>query len=193
MASYENSFLDLRIEFPPTWNLVSWKNSRINRNRRRLYQMKDNDLPSKSARSCQTSKFLFTAELPAAESPAMVDADIEISVFRLTPDEDLGESMRENFRRDNAYRERNGIVGIERSEGHWKINGVDFRYHNVELNGGDRESHYRFFFCRIDDVHWLYGKIAAHKEGAFEEALSIVAEMNWRGAGNGGKPNSASS
>lgn len=137
-----------------------------------MYQASDDDLPGKGR---EGSRFLFTAALHPPESEALVDADIELSVFRLSQGSDMQTSLVENFERerDNGY----GILTPFIKEGVWTVGGVDFTYVDQESKTGiDR---YRFFFRPLAEDLWLYGKIAGYERRAYEEALPIVEGMTF--------------
>ncbi|MGI9427094.1 MAG: hypothetical protein ACR2NM_00435 [Bythopirellula sp.] len=172
MKTYENNFFRFRLEFPDTWKLTSWHHAQIARSWQSAYQAKDDDLPKKG--KCAT-KFLFTAALHPPESEAIVDADIELSVFRLSQIEDMRTSLVENFERQRAYYESNGIVTSIVNEGAWNLGGIDFTYVDQESKSRRKHSWYRFFFRPHDEVFWLYGKIAGHKRQAYDHALEIVS------------------
>lgn len=174
MKTYENSYFHLRLDFPDTWNLTSWRHTKIARSWQSAYQAKDDDLPKKG--KC-ASKFLFTAALHPPESEALVDADIELSVFRLSPGEDMRTSLVENFERQRAYYESNGIVTSIIEEGAWNIGGMDFTYVDEESKSRSGNSRYRFFFRPHDQTFWLYGKIAGHKRQAYDDAIEIVERL----------------
>ena len=174
MQTYENAYFGLRIGFPEKWKVVSWKHAKIDRSSRSAYQTRDDDLPSKGP--C-ASKFLFTACWYTPESEALIDADVEVSVFRLAADEDMRRSLLENHERMRADYESNGIATSIVKEGTWTISGTDFGYVDEESKSRSGTSRYRFFFRRIDSVFWLYGKIAGHKKRAFSEAIKIVEAM----------------
>jgi hypothetical protein len=119
------------------------------------------------------SKFLFTAALHPPESEALVDADIELSVFRLSPGEDMRKTLVENFERERACYESNGIATSLTKEGVWTLGSMDFTYIDQVSKTRTGQSRYRFFFRPLHEAFWLYGKIAGHKRRAFEEALEI--------------------
>jgi hypothetical protein len=125
MQTYENAYYGLHIDFPEKWRLVSWKHAKIGRSSRSAYQARDDDLPRKGP--C-ASKFLFTACLYSPESEALVDADVELSVFRLAEGEHMRQTLLENHERQRAYYESNGIATSIAKEGTWKISGVDFGF-----------------------------------------------------------------
>ncbi len=171
MKTYENHYFRLRLEFPDTWQLTNWRHTKIARSWQSAYQAKDDDLP-KVGRCA--SKFLFTAALHPAENEAIVDADIELSVSRLAPGDDMRTSLVENFDRQRAYYESNGILTSITEEGVWTVGDMDFTYVDQESKTSRRESRYRFFFRPALEGFWLYGKIAALKRRAYEEALGVV-------------------
>lgn len=171
MKTYENTYFRLRLDVPDAWKLTSWQHTKIARSWKHLYQTRDDDLPKTGERA---SKFLFTAVLHPPESEAMVDADIELSVFRLLPGADMRASLVENFERQRAYYESNGIVTSIVKEGARTIGGMDFTYVDQESKTRSGLSRYRFFFRRHDETLWLYGKIAGHKQQPYHEALEIL-------------------
>src|SRR5262245_22469378 len=114
MKIYENAYFRLRLGFPETWRLTSWRHTKIPPEWRSAYQTRDDELPV--AGKC-ASKFLFTAAVHPPESEARVDADIEMSVFRLSPGEEMRTSLLENFERERAYYESNGIETSINREG----------------------------------------------------------------------------
>jgi len=83
-------------------------------------------------------------------------------------------SLVENFERQRAYYESNGIVMAITKEGVWTVGSIEFTYVDQESTTGSGQSRYRFFFRPHDDGFWLYGKIAGHKRRAYEDALEIV-------------------
>jgi hypothetical protein len=174
MQTYENAYYGLRIDFPDKWNLVSWKHAKIGRSSRSAFQTRDDDLPSKGL--C-ASKILFTACLYSPESQVLVDADIEFSVFRLAEGEDMRQTLLENHERQHASYEADGIATSITKEGTWRISGIDFGYVDDESKTPSAHSQYRFLFRRVDEVFWLYCKIAGHKEWAFNEAIKIMEAM----------------
>jgi hypothetical protein len=174
MKTYENSYFRLRLAFPDTWKLTSWRRTRIARSSQAAYQAKDDDLPKKG--KC-ASKFLFTAALHPPESDALVDADIELSVFRLSAGDDMRTSLIENFERERDYYKSNGIVTSIAKEGVWAIGSTEFTYVDQESKTRSGHSWYRFFFRPVLETFWLYGKIAGHKRQAYEEALGIVGGL----------------
>ena len=178
MPTYENTHFGLRIDFPNTWRLTSWKNSKISLSWRSLYQTRDDDLPLKGP--CH-SKFLFTAVLNAPESECLVDADIEMSVHRLKPNEDFQKTLLENFERQRSYYETNGIFSSITKKGSWSIGGLDFGFVDEQSKTRKGLSRYRFFFRPVDKVYWLYGKIAGHKLEKFNAAIKIASGITWDG------------
>lgn len=180
MKTYENSFFRLRLDFPDTWTLTSWRHAKIARSLQSAYQAKDDDLPKKG--KC-ASRFLFTATLQSPESEARVDADIELSVFRLSPGEDMRASLVENFERQRAHYESNGIVTSIIKEGAWTIGGLDFTYLDQESKTRSGLTRYRFLFRPHHDAFWLYAKIAGHTRQAYDEALEIVEALKSTGLG----------
>jgi len=171
MNTYENTYFRFRLDFPDVWKLTSWQHTKIARAWKLAYQAKDDDLPKEGV--C-TSKFLFTAAVHPPESEALVDADIELSVFRLSPGEDMRTSVVENFERQRAYYESNGIVTTITKEGMWAVGGMEFTYVDQESKTRSKHSRYRFFFRPLHEAFWLYGKIAGHKWQVYEEALEVV-------------------
>lgn len=171
MRTYKNSYFRLCLDFPDTWKLTSWQHTKIARSWQSAYQAKDDDLPRKG--KC-ASKFLFTAALHPPESEALIDADIEVSVFRLSPGEDMWTSLVENFERQRASYESNGIAASIVKDGVWTIGGMDFTFVDQESKTRSGLSRYRFFFRPHHNAFWLYGKIASHKPKAFDTALEIV-------------------
>lgn len=171
MKTYENSYFRLCLDFPDTWKLTSWRHTKIARSWRSAYQATDDDLPrtGKSA-----SKFLFTAALHPPESPAIVVADIELSVRRLSPGEDMRASLVENLERQRAHYETQGIVTPMIQEGTWTIGGMDFTYVDQESTTRSGMSRYRFILRPHHEVFWFYGKIAGHTREAYDEAVGIV-------------------
>jgi hypothetical protein len=176
MKTYENSYLRLRLDFPNTWKLTSWRHAKIARAWQAAYQASDDDLPKKGKRR---SKFLFTAALHPPQSKALVDADIELSVFRLSPGEDMRHSLVENFEQERAYCESNGILTSITREGVWSLGSMDFTYVDQDSSTRNGHSRYRFFFRPLHKSFWLYGKIAGHKPQAYEEALRIVEGLKF--------------
>jgi hypothetical protein len=176
MKTYENSYFRLRLDFPDAWKLTCWRHTKIARTLQSAYQAKDDDLPKKG--KC-ASKFLFTAALHLPESEALIDADIELSVFRLSLGEDMRTSLVENFARERAYYESSGIVTSIVKEGAWTIGGVDFTYVDQESKSRSRLSRYRFLFRPHHEAFWLSGKIAGHERQAYDEALGIVEGLEY--------------
>jgi phosphoribosyl-AMP cyclohydrolase len=171
MKTYENSYFRFRLDFPDTWLLKSWRHTKIANSCQSAYQARDNDLPKKG--KCP-SKFLFTAALHSPESEALIDADIEMSVFRLSPGEDFRTSLVENFERQRAHYESNGIVSSIIKEGVWTVGCMDFVYVDEESRTRTSHNRYRFFFRPFHEAFWFYGKIAGHKGQVFDEVLEIV-------------------
>jgi hypothetical protein len=171
MKTYENRFFRFRLVFPDAWQLTSWRHTNIARSVQSAYQAADNDLPKRG--QCG-SKFLFTAALHPPESVVLVDADIELSVFRLSPSEDLRTSLVQNFERQRVYYENSGIESTIVEEGAWTIGGMDFTYLDEDSKSRSGHSWYRFFFRPHHEAVWLYGKIAGHKRPAYHEALKIL-------------------
>jgi hypothetical protein len=171
MKTYENRYFRLRLDFPDSWKLTSWRHTKIARSSQPAYQARDDDLPKKG--KC-ASKFLFTAALHPAESEALVHADVELSIFLLSPGEDMRTTLVENFERERAYYERNGIVTSITKERVWTLGSLDFTYIDQELKTRTGRSQYRFFFRPLHEAFWFYGKIAGHKRQAYKEALKIV-------------------
>jgi hypothetical protein len=182
MKTYENRYFRLRLDFPETWKLTSWRHTPVARSWQSAYQARDDDLPRKG--KC-ASKFLFTAALHPPESEALVGADIELSVFRLSAGEDMRTSLIENFERQRAYYESNGIVTSIAKEGVWAIGSTEFTYVDQESKTRNGQSWYRFFFRPLHETFWLYGKIAGHKRQAYEEALGIVEGLRSTAGGMG--------
>lgn len=182
MKTYENSYFRLRLDLPDTWELTSWQHAKIVRSWQSAYQTKDDDLPMKGNRA---SKFLFTATVHPPESDARVDADIELSVMRLSPGEDMRTSLVENFERQRAYYESNGIITAITMEGVWTVGSIEFTYVDQESKTRSGHSQYRFFFAPHHERFWLYGKIAGHKRRAYEEALEIVEGLKSTGGSIG--------
>jgi len=83
-------------------------------------------------------------------------------------------SLVENFERQRAYYESNGIVTSIVKEGAWTIGGMDFTYVDQESKTRSGMSRYRFFFRPHHEAFWLYGKIAGHKRQAYDEAVEIM-------------------
>jgi hypothetical protein len=171
MNTYENRYFHIRLDFPDTWKLTSWRHTKIARSSQSAYQARDDDLPKK--RKC-ASKFLFTAALHPAQSEALVDADVELSVYLLSPGEDMRTTLVENFERECAYYESNGIATSITREGVWTLGSLDFTYVDQESKTRAGRSQYRFFFRPLHEAFWLYGKIAGHKQKAYKDALKIV-------------------
>lgn len=178
MKTYESHYFHLRIDFPDTWTLTSWQHVKIGRTWRSAYQTSDDDLPEKRP---DATKFLFTAALHPPDSQALVHADVEVSVFRLAPDDDMRTSLVENLERLSEHYHRSGISASLTGEGVWTIGGVDFTYVDQELKSGTT-NWYRFYFRPLHENLWLYGKIAGHQRRAYyEEALAIAAGMTFTG------------
>ena len=171
MKTYNNSYFRLRLDFPDTWRLTSWRHTKLACSGKAACQAKDDDLPGEG--NC-TSKFLFTAALHSPDSEASVDGDIEVSVFRLAPGEDMRTFLVENLERQRRYYESNGIATSITKEGVWTLGGMDFAFLDQESKTRTSHSQYRFFFCPFHEAFWLYGKIAGHKGQAFQEALGIL-------------------
>jgi hypothetical protein len=174
MQTYQNDYFGLQIDFPDHWKLVSWRHAKINRSHRSMYQTSDDDLPTTGPRN---SKFLFTAALYAPESSALVDADIEMSIFRVKPSEDMRQSLIENFERQREFYKSNGVTTSITNDGNVAINGVEFGIVDQESKSSARRNWYRFLYRRVDKTLWLYVKIAGHKKPAFAEAIGIVSAM----------------
>jgi hypothetical protein len=173
--TYENEYFGLRIDFPRKRKVVSWKQTKkITPSWRSLFQTRDEDMPRKG--SCD-SKFLFTACLYSRKSEALLDAEIEISVFRLKPGEDMRQGIVESFERERLHYQSHGITTTITKQGNWAISGVDFDYVDEQSKTRTRCCQYRFFFRRYTDVFWLYGKIAGHRKRSFSEAIKIVEAM----------------
>ncbi len=171
MKTYENTFFQIRLSFPDTWDLTSWRHTRIARLWQSAYQAKDDDLPGKGN---ETSKFLFTAALHPPESNAVVDADIELSVFLLSPGENMRTSLVENVERERQHNESSGIARTLIKEGVWTIGGMDFSCVDQESKTRNSHARFRFIFRPQRETFWLYGKIAGHKIQAYFDALEIV-------------------
>ena len=82
--------------------------------------------------------------------------------------------MVENFERQRAYYESNGIITSITKEGVWTVGCMDFKYVDQESKTRSGCRRYRFFYRPLHEAFWLYGKIAGHKGHAFEEAVRIV-------------------
>jgi hypothetical protein len=172
MKTYTNSYFRLGLDFPDAWELTSWRHSKISRSWQSLYQARDDELPTEG--KC-TSKFLFTAARHPPESEALVDPDIEFSVFYVSPAEDMRKSLVDNFERQRAYYESSGIVNSIAKEGVWTVGSMEFSYVDQESKSRRGQSWFRFIFRPFNKTFWLYGKIAGHKRHAhYEEALEIV-------------------
>lgn len=174
MKIYENSYFHLRVEFPDNWGLNSWQHSKIVPTWQSLYQIKDDDVP---VGGTSASKFLFTAILHSAESEALIEANVELSVSRLSPSKDMRTSLVENFMRERGYYQSNGIETSIVKEGAWTIDGNEFTFVDQVSRSRKGVSEYRFFFRPHREAMWLYGKIAGYKRKAYEEALEIVQGM----------------
>jgi hypothetical protein len=170
MRAYDNAFFGLRIDIPDTWELVSSKHAKISRPWRALYQARDDDLPVRGG----GPRFLFTANGCAPASAAVVEASIELSVFRLAPGEDLHDTMVANMRREGRQSGR---------EGRWAIGGVEFGFveQSVKTSGGTGAI--RFAYSRFQDALWLYAKIAGYRQDSFAEAVRIFQGGSWQGTG----------
>lgn len=176
MPAYENADFGIQIEFPEKWKLVSWKHGSVGRSSRSAYQSRDDELPTKGP---QASRFLFTACLHPPESEAMVEADIEFSVFRLAEGEDLRQTLLQNCQRRSAQYQSGGIASSIFTEGTWTLGNVDFGYVDEHSKREGGQSRYRFFFRRMEGILWFYGKIAGHRDAAFAEALQIVEALKY--------------
>jgi hypothetical protein len=176
MRTYENAYFGLRIDVPDRWNLVSWKHVKIGRPGQSAYQTRDDELPAPGA--CP-SKFLFTAALYSAESVALIDADLEISVFRVEMGEDFRSGLIKNIelRREGYASGDFGMVTSIIEQGTWWVDGIDFGFVDEETKSRTGHSRYRFFFRHVADAHWLYGKVAGHKKPDYQEAVRIVEAM----------------
>lgn len=174
MKIYENSYFCLRIEFPDNWELNSWQHSKVVPAWQSLYQRKDDDLPTGGT---SASKFLFTANLHSAESEAIIEANVELSVSRLSPSKDMRTSLVDNFVRERGYYQSNGIERSIVKEGAWTIDGNEFTFVDQVSRSRKGMSEYRCFFRLHHEAMWLYGKIAGHKRQAYQDALEIVQRM----------------
>jgi hypothetical protein len=141
--------------------LTSWRNAKINRDWRSLYQLHDNDLPEKSG-----SKFLFTANRYSPQTTVKIDASIEMSVFRLVEGEDFSKSVRENILREGRKIQ---------DEGNWLIGDVHFSYVDEAIRAKDSTGKFRFVFRHFKEDLWLYAKIAGYSKECFAESLKIFA------------------
>lgn len=174
MPTYENLHFGVRLDFPDTWKLVSWKHSKLGRSSRSAFQTSDGDLPSKGP---YASKFLFIARLFSPGSEALVDADIEVSVSRLPAGQEMRQILLDNLERERAYYHSNGIATSIAKDGTWTIGGTDFGYVDAESISRSGKNRYRFFFRRVEGLYWLSGKIAGHDERKYAEAIRIVEAM----------------
>ena len=157
---YVNDHFGLRFEIPASWELVSWRHSKISRSWRPAYQSRDDDLPPKVG----ASKFLFTATRYAPESRALVDASIEMSVQRLAAGIDLRDTLVSNMALGGR---------APGGEGKCKAGGLAFEYVDEVMGGGSRTAYFRFAFRRVDPSLWLYAKIAGYTPEHFQEALGV--------------------
>jgi hypothetical protein len=171
MRIYQNDYLGVRIEVPNEWELTSWRHAYTGSD----FQTRDDDLPTGD----QRTKFLFTACLFAR--PALVDADIELSLFRLDPGEFMLDSLMTNLRRQRECDMSYGIDTSIAQESTWKIGGVKFQFVEQLSKRKTGSSRYRFFFRPLADEFWLYGKVAGHRDSAYEAAINIVGAMRCTG------------
>lgn len=171
MQTYENRHFGFRLDFPDNWTLTSWKHLSPGCTLESGYQKSDDEVPKNDDLA---SLFLFKSVLHGPDSEAIVDGDIEMSVFRLDPREDMRTSIVENAARERPYYAGNGIVKSIVGEGRWNLDGMDFRYLDEESQARGETSRYRFFFRPLGEGLWLYGKIAGHGSEAFENARAIV-------------------
>jgi|SRR5262245_1686565 len=178
MPTYENAHFGLRLDIPDHWLLVSWRHSVLCRPGQSAYQTRDDELPASGPR---TSMFLFTASLKSAESEVAVDAEIELSVFRVQAGTDFRAGLIKNIEL-RCRRDRGSSTSIT-GQGTWPVGGVDFGFADEEYRNLGRVSRYRYYFRPIDDVYWLYGKIAGHTKPAYEEAIGIVGAMKCQPGG----------
>jgi hypothetical protein len=171
MCGYENQYLGVRIEVPDQWELTSWQHTHVGSD----FQTRDNDLPTGN----QRSKFLFTACLFGR--PPMVDADIELSIYRLDPGENMRDGLITNFTRQREYYTSHGIDTSIVQESTWIIGGVSFQFVEQLSKSRNGTSRYRFFFHPLGDEFWLYGKIAGHRDSAYEAAIKIAGAIKFPG------------
>jgi hypothetical protein len=148
-----------------------------------MYQARDDESPVEG--KC-ASKFLFTAERCPREREGYVDADIELSLFQLSPGEDMRKTVIENFERQRAMYANNGIKTSISKEGTWIVGGIGFTHIDQENESRSGHSRYRFFFQPLPDALWLYGKIAGHKPQAYIEALEVVEGLTFTEPGGTG-------
>lgn len=83
-------------------------------------------------------------------------------------------SLVENFERQRAYYESNGIVSSIIREGAWKLRSGEFTFVDQESQSHGGHNWYRFFFRPLHDALWLYGKISGHRPQAYDQAVEIV-------------------
>jgi hypothetical protein len=178
MEVYENNYFGMRLQIPDPWKLTCAKTSKkIAKAKRTIFQRRDDEFPEPGD---YTSKCLFVASRPDPESPAMVEGDIEVLVFRRPPDHDMGKQIAESFAGQQEYYRSNGLELTQSEERAWRVADRDFRAIDRESKSKGKLSCYRFFFLRFEEELWLYGKIAGHKEGVFAEALQIAQSLELR-------------
>jgi hypothetical protein len=177
VLTYVNSYLGLSIEIPSDWKVVSRKHSKLDPSRHREYQFRDDDLP----REVDRCKVLFNASLYTPGSDINLDAEIELSIYYLSANDNLRTSLVENLRRLIPYYESYGITNAITGEGRWVIDGVDFGYVDEESTSRNGHHRYRFLYRHIEGGLWFYGKIAGHKDWAFADSIKIVEGLRCDG------------
>lgn len=158
--AYGNAYFGLRFDIPETWELVSWKDSKIDRSWRPLYQARDDELPQ----NVGASKFLFTASRYAPGSQALVDASIEMSVQRLSAEADLRDSLLSSIALGGR---------TPGGQGKCEAGGLEFDYVDEVMVSGGRTAYFRFAFRRLEPSLWLYAKIAGYTPEHFQEAVRV--------------------
>jgi hypothetical protein len=177
VATYDNSYLNLSIDIPPNWTVVSWKHKRLHRSQHGEYQFRDDELPREVGRC----KVLFTAYLYEPGSDVYLDAEIELRIYREAAGYDMRASLQETHRHLIPMYESNGMSSAVTGEGRWTIDGTDLGYVDKELTSHRGRHRYRILYRRLDSTLWFYGKIAGHNDRAFAEAIEVVEGLDWRG------------
>lgn len=175
MKIYENKYFRIRLEFPATWNLVSWHTAKRRQSLQPNFQLTDDDLPQEVE---WAQKVLFEAALNPPGSCAIVHAFVEMSVHWLAPGEDMSCRMAQTKERMRPWYEGYGEYRSIVDEGKWDLGGTEFTFLDQLSKTRNGEHRCRFFFRRYSESLWLYGLINGNSPRTYEQAIEIVGKLN---------------
>jgi hypothetical protein len=176
--AYENPVIGFRLEVPGDWELKGWKTSQLDRSARQLFQARDDDLPTKAG----SSRFIVVARKYKPGSSAVVDCDIETSLFREPRGYDFLAAILGNRAATSAYYRTAGIESHRVGHGDWLLGEQRFSFVDQKNASQWGTSRYRFAFRPLNDTLWFYAKIAGHSEQAFGDALAAFATIRLAGS-----------